>query len=90
MAAHLPVAGLDPIEINDIWTGPGRLVRFHVHPSRPEGRISVWQDDSPFGTYARGEMDWDIGTLEDATPEAPPAASRCKDNGDVDGPNRPL
>lgn len=68
--------GSGPIEINDIWNG-GRDDLVTVFMSilflARSGRISVWQDDSPYGTIKlEVKMDWDIGTLEDATPEAAP------------------
>jgi len=64
--------GLGPIEIDDIWNG-GRDDLVTVFMSilflARSGRVSVWQDDSPYGTIKlEVRLDWDIGTLEDASP----------------------
>lgn len=62
--------GSGAVEIEDIWNG-GREDLVTVFMAllflARGGRISVWQDDSPFGTIKlEVKMDWDIGTLEDA------------------------
>ncbi|KQM11148.1 hypothetical protein AOA80_09610 [Methanomassiliicoccales archaeon RumEn M1] len=39
------------------------------------GKISVWQDDLPFGPISlEVKMDWDIGTIEDVAPAPVPTA----------------
>lgn len=70
--------GSGPVEINDIWNG-GRDDLVTVFMSllflARSGRISVWQDDSPYGTIKlEVKLDWDIGTLEDAPPVPTPQA----------------
>jgi|ADurb_Met_02_Slu_FD_contig_21_1959798_length_1818_multi_14_in_0_out_0_3 segregation and condensation protein A len=76
--------GSGPVDINDIWNG-GRedlvTVLMSILFLARSGRISVWQDDSPFGTIKlEVKLDWDIGTLEDAAPEpAPQVLPRSKE-----------
>jgi segregation and condensation protein A len=58
------------VDIEDIWNG-GREDLVTVFMAllflARSGRISVWQDDSPYGTIKlEVKLDWDIGTLEDA------------------------
>jgi segregation and condensation protein A len=62
--------GSGAVEIEDIWNG-GREDLVTVFMAllflARSGRISVWQDDSPYGTIKlEVKLDWDIGTLEDA------------------------
>jgi len=76
--------GSGPVDISDIWNG-GRDDLVTVFMSilflARSGRISVWQDDSPYGSIKlEVKLDWDIGTLEDAAPEpAPQALPRSKE-----------
>jgi segregation and condensation protein A len=68
--------GSGPVEIGDVWNG-GRDDLVTVFVSllflARSGRISVWQDDSPYGTIKlEVKLDWDIGTLEDAPPVPTP------------------
>ncbi|MBI0582836.1 MAG: chromosome segregation protein ScpA [Methanomassiliicoccus sp.] len=70
--------GSGPVDIQDIWNG-GRddLVTAFVSLLflARHGRISVWQDDLPYGTVKlEVRLDWDIGTLEDAPPMPAPQA----------------
>lgn len=76
--------GSGAVEIGDIWNG-GRDDLVTVFMSilflARSGRISVWQDDSPYGAIKlEVKLDWDIGTLEDAAPEpAPQVLPRSKE-----------
>jgi len=68
--------GSGPVDISDIWNG-GREDLVTVFVSllflARRGRIAVWQDDLPYGSIKlEVKMDWDIGTLEDATPMPAP------------------
>jgi len=67
--------GPGPIRLEDIWNG-GKEDLITVFTSllflARNGKISVWQDDLPFGTiYLEVKIDWDIGTLEDVAPPVP-------------------
>ncbi len=62
--------GTGPVDITDIWDG-GKEDMVTVFMSllflARSGKISVWQEDLPFGPISlEVKMDWDIGTLEDA------------------------
>ncbi|NLI74014.1 MAG: chromosome segregation protein ScpA [Euryarchaeota archaeon] len=68
--------GPGPIRLEDIWNG-GKDDIIMVFTSLlflvRSNKISVWQDDLPFGTISlEVRMDWDIGTLEDANPDPLP------------------
>ena len=70
--------GTGPVHITDIWDG-GKEDMVTVFMSllflARSGKISVWQEDLPFGPISlEVKMDWDIGTLEDA-PDTPSARS---------------
>lgn len=62
--------GSGPVDLIDIWEG-GREDLVTVFMALlflvRAGKISVWQEDLPFGPIGlEVKMDWDIGTLEDA------------------------
>lgn len=70
--------GTGAVDITDIWEG-GKDDMITVFMSllflARSGKISVWQDDLPFGPISlEVKMDWDIGTLEDATDAPSPRA----------------
>jgi segregation and condensation protein A len=66
--------GSGPVDLTDIWEG-GKDDMITVFMAllflARAGKISVWQEDLPFGPISlEVKLDWDIGTLEDA-PDAP-------------------
>ncbi len=66
--------GPGSVDLTDIWQG-GRDDMVTVFMAllflARAGKISVWQEDLPYGPISlEVKMDWDIGTLEDA-PHAP-------------------
>lgn len=71
--------GPGAIRLEDIWNG-GREDLVMVFTSllflARSGKISVWQDDLPFGPISlEVMMDWDIGTIEDVAPAPVPTAT---------------
>jgi segregation and condensation protein A len=70
--------GPGAIRLEDIWLG-GKEDLIMVFVSllflARSGKISVWQEDLPFGPISvEVRMDWDIGTLEDVPPMPMPTA----------------
>ena len=72
--------GTGPVDITDAYGTEegGHGHRFHVPLFLARsGKISVWQEDLPFGPISlEVKMDWDIGTLEDTRTRLRPVPSR--------------